>query len=207
MLNFFLTPLITRVIKTKENMEGFRIGEKIKALRQKKGLTLQAVAKETGFSSGLISQIENNNVSPPIATLSRIARCLDVRMAYFFDDEGTTERYEVVRNNERRRVERVIGRKGTKHGYSYEALAFRLKTKKMEPFLLTVSAEKLDEESLYSHDGEEFWMVIEGETELVYDTRKIELKEGDCVYFDSSVKHRLLRKGNKEAKVLVVICR
>lgn len=187
--------------------QGFHIGEKIKALRQKRGLTLQEVARETGFSTGLISQIENNNVSPPIATLARIAKVLDVRMAYFFDEGDTEEKYEVVRRDGRKKVERVIGRKGTKHGYSYEALAFRLKNKKMEPFLLTVSAEKLDEESLYSHDGEEFWMVLEGEAELVYDAQKIGLEAGDCVYFDSSLKHRLLRKGDREARVLVVICR
>jgi transcriptional regulator with XRE-family HTH domain len=38
-----------------------------------KKLTLQDVANETGFFTALISQIENNKISPPIATLSKIA--------------------------------------------------------------------------------------------------------------------------------------
>ncbi|MFZ4857338.1 MAG: helix-turn-helix domain-containing protein, partial [Desulfuromonadaceae bacterium] len=44
-------------------MREFNIGAKIKKLRLSKKLTLQAVARETGFSPALISQIENNNVS------------------------------------------------------------------------------------------------------------------------------------------------
>ena len=44
----------------------FNIGSKIKKLRKARKLTLQDVARETGFSPALISQIENNNVSPPI---------------------------------------------------------------------------------------------------------------------------------------------
>ncbi|MCK5913067.1 MAG: helix-turn-helix transcriptional regulator, partial [Desulfuromusa sp.] len=61
----------------------FNIGQKIKTLRKERKLTLQDVANETGFSPALISQIENNNVSPPIATLSKIARFFDVKMSYF----------------------------------------------------------------------------------------------------------------------------
>ena len=42
----------------------YNIGEKIRDLRKSKNLTLQKVANETGFSTALISQIENNNVVP-----------------------------------------------------------------------------------------------------------------------------------------------
>ncbi|HEX9873978.1 MAG TPA: helix-turn-helix transcriptional regulator, partial [Deferrimonas sp.] len=61
----------------------FNIGVKIKALRKARKLTLQDVARETGFSPALISQIENNNVSPPIATLSKIARFFNVKVGHF----------------------------------------------------------------------------------------------------------------------------
>ena len=44
---------------------------------------------------------------------------------------------------------------GTDHGYTYEALSYRKKNKKMEPFLVTVN-ERAPEENLYSHEGEEF---------------------------------------------------
>src|SRR5512134_1438743 len=101
----------------------FNIGSKIKRLRKARKLTLQDVARETGFSPALISQIENNNVSPPIATLSKIARFFDVKIGTFFDDEEEDRKFEVVRKAERRVVSRVISKSGSGHGYTYEALS------------------------------------------------------------------------------------
>jgi quercetin dioxygenase-like cupin family protein len=59
----------------------------------------------------------------------------------------------------------------------------------MEPFLLTV-CERAAEETLYSHEGEEFLLILEGKAELILEDERISLEEGDAVYFDSAVKHR-----------------
>lgn len=184
----------------------YNIGVKIKKLRLAKKLTLQAVARETGFSPALISQIENNNVSPPIATLSKIAKFFDVKIGHFFAEEEEECRYEVVRADERKMMPRVISRAGTSQGYSYESLAYRKQNKKMEPFLLTVS-EKPPEENTYSHDGEEFLFIMKGNAELLLDDKRIELSEGDCVYFDSALRHRLLSRDGDEVQVLAVVTR
>jgi len=188
-------------------MPEFDIGKKIKALRLEKGLTIQKLAREASFSPALISQIENDNISPPIATLARIAKVLKVRMTSFFDEGNDDLKFEVVRKNEGRKVKRVISKLGTKQGYLYDALAFRKKNRKMQPFLLTIKTAVLDEKSLYSHEGEEFLMVLKGSAEMVYDGERIILNEGDSIYFDSSSRHRLLSHGKKPAKVLVVLCR
>ena len=187
-------------------MTEFNIGAKIKKLRLAKKLTLQAVAKETGFSPALISQIENNNVSPPIATLSKIAKFFDVKIGMFFNEDEEEYRYEVVRKSERKVIPRVISRAGTSQGYSYESLSFRKQNKKMEPFLLTVS-EKATEENTYSHDGEEFLFIMKGSAELLLEDERIPLDEEDCVYFDSFLRHRLLSRDGGEVKVLAVVTR
>jgi transcriptional regulator with XRE-family HTH domain len=187
--------------------EEFRIGSKIKALRLSRKKTLQEVADDTGFSPALISQVENNNVSPPIATLSRIARVLGVRVGYFFRDEGPEEAYEVVRSDARPAVTRVISRTGGEHGYTYHALTYKKRDKIMEPFLLAVDANMRDEENLYSHEGEEFLLVLEGEAELLLEEERIVLGEGDSVYFESNLKHRLISRGNRGAKVLAVLAK
>ncbi len=184
----------------------FNIGNKMKKLRKARKLTLQDVARETGFSPALISQIENNNVSPPIATLSKLARFFDVKMGHFFDEEETERRYEVVRRGERRVISRVISQSGTGHGYTYEALSFRKRNKKMEPFLLTVS-ERAAEETLYNHEGEEFLLILSGRAEVLLEEERILLEEGDAIYFDSSLKHRLLSLDGQEVQVLAVVTR
>ena len=184
----------------------FRIGSKIKQLRKARKLTLQDVARETGFSPALISQIENNNVSPPIATLSKIARFFDVKMGHFFEEDEGESRFEVVRRGERRVVSRVISKAGTGHGYTYEALSFRKRNKKMEPFVLTLS-ERAGEETLYNHEGEEFLLILKGRAEVLLDEERLILEEGDAIYFDSAMKHRLLSCDGGEVQVLAVVTR
>lgn len=184
----------------------FNIGSKMKKLRKARKLTLQDVARETGFSPALISQIENNNVSPPIGTLSKLARFFDVRMGHFFDEEEEERRFEIVRRGERRVVSRVISKSGTGHGYTYEALSFRKRNKKMEPFLLTVS-ERAAEESLYNHEGEEFLLIIKGRAEILLEEERLLLEEGDAVYFDSALRHRLLSYDGQEVQVLAIVTR
>lgn len=187
--------------------EEFDIGVKIKNLRTAKKKTLQEVADETGFSPALISQVENNNVSPPIATLSRIAKVLGVKVGYFFKDDGPEEEYEVIRKGERPVVTRVISRTGGQHGYTYHALTYKKRDKAMEPFILSVDAEVGDDSNLYSHEGEEFLLLLEGEAELLLGDERIVLREGDSVYFQSNLRHRLISHGGRGAKVLAVLTR
>ena len=187
-------------------MPEYNIGVKIRELRRAKKLTLQDVANETGFSTALISQIENNKISPPIATLSKIANFFEVRIGYFFSETEEECPFEVLKANERTIIPRVVSRDGSVHGYFYESLSVRKKNKKMDPFLLTLN-EKVTNTDTYSHNGDEFLFVLKGEAELLLDGQRIVLGEGDSVYFDANLKHRLFAAGCDEVKVLAVVMR
>ena len=192
--------------KSEVFMTEYNIGAKIRELRTGKKLTLQEVANETGFSTALLSQIENNNVSPPIATLSRIANFFDVRIGHFFTEAGEECPYEVLRLGERTVIPRVVSQDGSRHGYFYESLSVRKNNKKMDPFLLTLN-EKVTNTSTYKHTGEEFLFVMKGTAELLLDDQSIILEEGDSVYFDAFLKHRLRSLGSEDVKVLAVVMR
>ncbi len=187
-------------------MSEYNIGKKLKELRKSKKLTLQDVANETGFSAALISQVENENISPPIATLSRIAKFYDVKMGHFFSDGEEECRFEIIRANERKMVPRVISQDGTSHSYFYESLSRNKKNKRMDPFFLTLN-DIAANTGTYSHDGEEFLFVMKGSAELILEEQRIILYEGDAAYFDSTLKHRLLSTGNGEVKVMAVVMR
>lgn len=62
----------------------YRVGEKIRLVRERKTLTLRQVAQQAGVSESLISQIERNKVSPAIDTLLSIADALDIDLEYLF---------------------------------------------------------------------------------------------------------------------------
>jgi transcriptional regulator with XRE-family HTH domain len=48
-----------------------RFGDLVRALRQKQGMTLEAVAKKVGTHKGYISGIERGKVSPPSVKMIR----------------------------------------------------------------------------------------------------------------------------------------
>ena len=184
-------------------MVEYNIGTKLKKMRLAKKLTLQALAKEIGFSAALISQIENNHISPPIATLSKLAKYLGVKMSYLFTENNEKLCYEVIRKDNRKVISKFTSGAGTNHGYSCESFYFNKWNRKMEPFLITLH-EKLQADETYNHNGESFLFVFEGTLGVLLDGRQIILKDGDSVYFDSSLAHRFHSTDGAEVKVLQV---
>src|SRR4030067_1703473 len=121
----------------KREVEEFRVGEKIKELREKKGRSLKDLAELTGFSTALLSQMENHLVSPSLGTIIKLAGALEVRVGDFWGEtEG--EPFTIVRKDERKRVSRFASKDGVKYGYAYESLVFEKKNRHMEPFIVTL---------------------------------------------------------------------
>ena len=52
---------------------------------------------------------------------------------------------------------------------------------------------------VYSHPGEELRIVLEGEIEVEVEGERYLLREGDFMWFDSSLKHRIRNPGDKKA--------
>jgi len=69
------------------------IGKRLKECRLAQGLSQRALAKKAGVTNGLISQIEQNSISPSIASLKKILNVLSMSLADFFtsEDGGTAE--------------------------------------------------------------------------------------------------------------------
>ncbi len=182
------------------------LGKKIRQLRLSKGLTIQDISEKTGLSKGLISQIENEQVSPPISTLMKIANALKVELSYFFIKEDEDPRITVVRKDERV----VSGRRGIKGninvGYTYELLAHKKRHKHMEPFIVTFEPRERDEVIMFNHKGEEFHLVLEGKVEMITDIAEpIVLEEGDSLYFESTISHGFRALDGKPAKTVAVV--
>ena len=63
-----------------------RLGETIRLMRQRAGLSIQEVAKRTGLSSGMISQVERALATPSVRTLRLLSIALGVPISYFFEE-------------------------------------------------------------------------------------------------------------------------
>jgi transcriptional regulator with XRE-family HTH domain len=173
-----------------------KIGERVRKIRNQRGLTLQDVASYTGFSKALISQIENNVVTPPINTLSKIAKVLNVKMTYFFEEEIDSGDYYVVKKSDRK----LIFREGVKHGYIYEELAKVPDFENMEIFMVTIKA-SVGEKKLFSHEGYEYLYIKRGRVRVYLNDDIVDVDEGDSLAFNSRIPH-YLECPEGEAKVI-----
>jgi transcriptional regulator with XRE-family HTH domain len=181
-----------------------RVGEKVRELREKKGLSLQDMATRTGYTSALLSQVENHMISPPLGALIRIAKALEVKVGTFFGDEPR-ESYAIVRKDERKHISRYASKEGVSYGYAYESLGFDKKDRQMEPFLVTLEPATVKSEKLSAHDGEEFIFILEGEMEAILGDHKDVLYPGDCIYYDSAIPHKVQCHREIPTKILAVI--
>jgi len=90
-----------------------RIGARVKALRQERGMTIPQLAKASGVSKGQISTIERGLVVMKVRTLTAIARGLGVMPAQIvtFPEEGALEAVaEMLFRMPEAERRRVVGR-------------------------------------------------------------------------------------------------
>jgi transcriptional regulator with XRE-family HTH domain len=194
-------------MEEKKDFEDIRVGEKIKRLRETKGLSLKEVGDLSGFSAALLSQMENHLVSPSLGTIIKLAKAFGVKVGDFFGEtEG--EPFTIVRKDERKTVSRFASTDGVKYGYSYESLGFDKKDRHMEPFIITlepatVKTSKTSKTSV--HEGEEFIFVLEGEMEVILGSHTDILYPGDSIYYNSNIPHRIQCHEDRITKILAVL--
>lgn len=178
-----------------------RIAQRIRRLRKAGGLSLDAVAAKASVSKSLLSKIENEKVSSPISTYSRIAVALGTTVGGLLG-EGDGGTCTLVRRGERT----PMPRSGSQVGYVYEALGHKRLDKRMEPFLVTFPAGRSEPPTFISR-GEEFIFLLRGRLEFVHGQSRFVLGPGDCVYLDGDVPHGGRALGRRDAVALAVSAR
>jgi transcriptional regulator with XRE-family HTH domain len=189
----------------REEVKDLLIGLKIRRLRQERRMTLQNLSEATGLSKPLLSQVENEQVIPPLATLLRIAKALKVGLHTFFQEEGSVEKCLLVRAGEGGSHDIHSSRSRRRTPYSYQSLGYGKKQRNLEPFLIEFDVQPWRDDLLVSHDGEEFLYILEGQVEFHYGDEVMAVGPGDSLYYDSNEPHGYVAVGEVPARAVAVI--
>lgn len=176
------------------------IGQRIKQLRLERGMTQEVLAQAAGVTKGYLSKIENSRHSPPVSTLLSLSKALGVGIDTLFSEEDKPTDYTLVRRSERQ----AVARKGSAFGYSYEPLALHYPNRHMDPYILTVPA-GTEHGAEFAHQGEEILLLLKGRFKFVLGDKTIDMEEGDCLYFNSSIPHSGVSVDGSELQFLVVL--
>jgi transcriptional regulator with XRE-family HTH domain len=182
------------------NKTKFNFGDKIRGIRERKGITLKEVAQKAGLSESLISQIETNKVSPAIDTLLRIADILEIDLEYLFMDYKKKKTVNLVRSDERNKMEY--------QNVLYEQLSKTIdgdNEHAIEAYYLEIKQGKEKGSKEYGHKGRELGIIIDGKGEFIIGGDSFELSKGDSISFDSDVPHVLKNNGQKLLKAYWIV--
>ncbi|MFS8145763.1 MerR family transcriptional regulator [Rhizobium sp. R635] len=175
------------VREPKENNLEMAIGHEVRAYRKKLGITVTDLAAATGISLGMLSKIENGNISPSLTTLQSLSRALGVPLTAFF------RRYEEPRNavfvKAGQGVE--LERRGTRAGHQYNLLGHIDNNTSgviVEPYLITLTADS-DVFPTFQHEGMEFLYMLEGEVIYRHGDQLFHMQPGDSLFFDADAPH------------------
>ncbi len=180
-----------------------KVGESVKEIREKKDLSIQDISQRTGLEPELLIEIEKGEISPPLGTIIKLAKALEMKMGYFISGAEDLP-YTIMRKNERKLISRYDSKKGDRYGYEFSSLAPYKKDRHMEPFLVTLEPSDIEEERS-THDGQEFIYVLEGIMEVRISEEVHLLEPGDAIYYDSTVPHLVKCRGKDKTKILAVL--
>lgn len=162
------------------------IGLVLREKRQAQSLTIADVASLAGVSRGMLSKIENGQVSPSLDTLRRLAAALGMTLAQLFKNldvpEGGAQHVRAGEGLE-------VVRRGTRRGHTYHLLAYdQGPRKQVEPFLITMD-DASEVFPTFTHPGVEFIYMLEGRIEYRHGRNTYLLEPGDSLTFKGSIPH------------------
>jgi transcriptional regulator with XRE-family HTH domain len=180
-----------------------QISNRIKQVRLEKKITIQSLADKAQVSKGLISQIENNRTVPSLWVLMSIIVALNLDFNEFFKDISQEKKNPHPVIFKKQNDYNVFEKENSK-GFLYH----RAFTKNMQggpvDFIILELKKGAKRNRMVKTDSFEFNYMIKGSVEYFIDDKRYVFEEGDSLFLDSRLNHKLSNIGKGDALMLVV---
>ncbi|HWQ83221.1 MAG TPA: helix-turn-helix domain-containing protein [Anaerolineales bacterium] len=173
------------------------VGERLRILREERGLSMRSLARDSGLSTNALSMIERGRTSPSVSTLVKLAGALGAPITAFFRTEPERSNIVFRKASERTKITIPAG--------IYEGLGGDAFNGLMEPFILTIDPGSSSGDHDMIHTGQEFALCLEGVIEYALETQLYRLEAGDSLIFAANLRHSWHNPGPGYAKMAVVL--
>jgi len=175
------------------------VGENLRHLRRKQGLSLEQLAAVSGVSRAMLGQIETGKSAPTINLLGRIAEALKVSVAGLISSPGVGGTVVVPRD----RATIVASGEG---GFVSRALFPWGDPQNVEIYEVTVAPNHSEVFTASAPGTKKNLVIISGDLEVtVGEDSLARLCTGDAILFNADAPHRFLNPTDKEAKAFLVV--
>ncbi|MBN9428578.1 MAG: helix-turn-helix domain-containing protein [Burkholderiales bacterium] len=176
------------------------VGPTLRRLRIERGLSLAFLAKASGVSVGMLSQIERDKANPSLRVLTQIRQALDVPVSALFETPagGAT-------------VDPLFVRRGEDHpmlelGYCTKELLTAGAQTNLQMMILHIPPRGSSGAQPIAYPAEKAGFMLEGELVLKVGEQETVIKVGDSFIFDSTIPHAFHNfSATNQAKLLWVI--
>ncbi|MGV9307033.1 helix-turn-helix domain-containing protein [Nonomuraea sp. NPDC003727] len=174
------------------------LGDRIRAYRLMRQMTVRGLAAQAQASASFISQLERGQTSASVGMLRRVAVALGITVADLFS-EDEVDGHRIVRRSER--PELHAGRGSRKYLISQRPL------QNLEVYSGEFDPGASTGEEQYTHgDSQEILLVLRGTVTVHLGDRELSpMGPGDSVEYRTSIPHRVVNDGDEEAEVLWII--
>ncbi|WP_198411768.1 helix-turn-helix domain-containing protein [Microvirga flavescens] len=175
-------------------------GDRIKTLRQARGMSLKELSEQAGVSTGTLSQIERNIANPSLKVITKIQAALGTTVSTLFPNVPS-------RHDDPDFIRRKDRRPFCDLGHLTKELISTGTSKNLEIMILHIPPYGSTGDAPLSSLSDKAGLVLEGEVELEVKGRKCDLFEGDSFLFDGCEPHAVRNKTGSPAKVLWIVSR
>ncbi len=175
------------------------LGGRVLDFRRERGLTLEALAERSGVSRAMISKVERGEKNPTLVVAAKVAEGLGVSLSRLV---GIEERREVIVVPR----DRQMVMRDPRTGFERWLLSPTFGGRRVEFIRNVVPKGATSGEFPPHRRGVEEYLVVEnGRLKATLAGDEHLLEEGDALYFEADVPHRLDNAGEKECSYYLVI--
>lgn len=181
-----------------QNASSVNISERLKDLREERGLSIRALGRLSGLSANALSVIERGLSSPSVSTLYKISTALEIPVTAFFEKQPSQLDVVLIKSSERKRI--------PLHRGLWEGLGGEQFAGTVEPFMITLEAGTSSGRFSMAHSGHEFVFCLRGE--LVYEVadNTYNMESGDALVFSATLEHKWHNPGKNVTNALIILC-
>jgi electron transfer flavoprotein alpha subunit len=178
----------------RKKVEKTSLGQRMKAGREKMGMSVEDLALETGYLPEILAGVEEDRTVPPVSLVLQLSRVLKLNM----DELETQEDLLATKRRSKSHKKRV-------DSYAYTPLSKPGPDKHLRGYLVTIDAHTEHKGVEYHHEGEEFVFVLSGGITIQVGENVTRLAKGASLHFNSALHHKLSNPHPETAELLVIV--
>ncbi len=178
------------------------IGDKIRSIRKSKKLTIVELSEKINVTSGYISQIERDLISPSLAVLKRLSEALDVPLSALFAEESNRNVITIPQN---KRIKVKFGNINSELEFITPILNNDDKVNSVEAFLFKLKPKTWLSEHTITHAAKACVYILSGEIQCHIGNEIYVVSKGDSICVPENNGHALFNSCNEETEALCIL--